>query len=541
MAVTSMMQRLIDNALTAKFAKSLNHSDLPEGWADNSEIVQLAEDAYSVMGTESPWFKAWFGNSKVVDEAGEPLEVYHGSPQWFESFNSGAQRQHSKAPENTIFTNDNRDVAASFKSYYGKKEDDVIGDPDSPLHERLPWGIYRKGGIYPLYAKAENPLLVDYGGQLWSKPSAFGADINETVKHARDAGFDGVIAQDIIDVGLSDVLPPPSKDVVLFSPSSVKSTSNRGTFNPADPNIYKGIIPAVGAGGLLALMGPEEAEAAPKPAYMMNLVERLKNGKFDEGIDFGEYTKRDLRKKGLEGEGFTPGPVKISPRNLEKFNIKRIGQDNMPFEPFVDGLNSVVHGSRAKAFPNRGDLIMRLAAETDWKDDEPFVQHFWKSVLAPHDGFTGLVTGHKYKPEDAKKDLKKFSGERPSSPFTGTPKEAVTQQGEISAVGETSGLDRATIPASSNSRKAIIPLTVGGVLLPATATGYQFPADKRGTVLYEPGLESPIVDPADLLTAPIGVPTAALKAASVAAEPFISYGMDKAINGLFDLFSDEEE
>ena len=80
MAVTSMMQRLLDNALTAKFAKSLKHSDLPEGWADNPEIVQLAEDAYSVMGTESPWFKEWFGNSKVVDEAGKPLKVYHGTP-----------------------------------------------------------------------------------------------------------------------------------------------------------------------------------------------------------------------------------------------------------------------------------------------------------------------------------------------------------------------------------------------------------------------------------------------------------------------------
>lgn len=79
MAGISAIQRLLDNLLTSKFARSLKHSDLPEGWADNPEIVALAEDAYREMGTESPFFKAWGGNSKVVDEAGEPLKVYHGS------------------------------------------------------------------------------------------------------------------------------------------------------------------------------------------------------------------------------------------------------------------------------------------------------------------------------------------------------------------------------------------------------------------------------------------------------------------------------
>lgn len=79
MAVTSMLQRILDNALTAKFAKSLDQNDLPEGWADNPEIVQLAEDAYSVMGTESPWFKSWFGKSKVVDKSKDPKHIYHGT------------------------------------------------------------------------------------------------------------------------------------------------------------------------------------------------------------------------------------------------------------------------------------------------------------------------------------------------------------------------------------------------------------------------------------------------------------------------------
>ncbi|MBQ5728531.1 MAG: hypothetical protein IIV56_06400, partial [Mailhella sp.] len=102
-------------------------------------------------------------------------------------------------------------------------------------------------------------------------------------------------------------------------------------------------------------------------------------------------------------------------------------------------------------------------------------------------------------------------------------------------------------PADPNIYKGIIPAVGAGGLLAlmgpeeAEAKPYQFPADKRGTVLYEPGLESPIVDPADILTAPFGVAGAGAKAAAMAAEPFISYGMDKAINGLLGLFSDEEE
>ena len=50
----------------------------------------------------------------------------------------------------------------------------------------------------------------------------------------------------------------------------------------------------------------------------------------------------------------------------------------------------------------------------------------------------------------------------------------------------------------------------------------------------EPGLETPLVDVADLAVAPIGAATAAGRAASVIAEPFISYGMDKAGNWLGD-------
>lgn len=103
------------------------------------------------------------------------------------------------------------------------------------------------------------------------------------------------------------------------------------------------------------------------------------------------------------------------------------------------------------------------------------------------------------------------------------------------------------LPMAGKVTRGLIPAVGAGGLLAlmgpeeAEAAPYQFPADKRGTVLYEPGLESPIVDPVDILTAPFGVVGAGAKAAAMAAEPFISYGMDKAINGLLGLFDDAED
>jgi hypothetical protein len=107
------------------------------------------------------------------------------------------------------------------------------------------------------------------------------------------------------------------------------------------------------------------------------------------------------------------------------------------------------------------------------------------------------------------------------------------------------------LPMAGKVTRGLIPAVGAGGLLslmgPEEAEAampgeqYVFPAQKRGTVLYEPGLESPLVDPADILTAPFGVVGMIPKAASMVAEIPISYVMDKAISGLFDLFSDEEE
>ena len=219
--------------------------------APNGANTNLTEDQWLSVRTEA--FKNWFGDwehdpqnaSKVVDENGEPRVVYHGSHQWFTSFNDGKQRQQSGAPAGTIFANDNREIAVSFADYYGGHADEVILDPNDERHPRYSWGIYREGGIYDLFMNVRNPLVVDFEGRPWLDSSK-GGDINALCSKAKESGHDGVIALNIVDVGLNDQENvPASTDYVAFDSVQVKSAAqNRGTYDPKNPDITFSIVSA---------------------------------------------------------------------------------------------------------------------------------------------------------------------------------------------------------------------------------------------------------------------------------------------------------
>lgn len=217
--------------------------------APNGKDTNLTEDQWLAVRTAA--FKNWFGDwekepqnaSKVVDENGEPRVVYHGSHQWFTSFNDGKQRQQSGAPAGTIFANDNREIAVSFADYYGGHADEVILDPNDERHPRYSWGIYREGGIYDLFMNIRNPLVVDFEGRPWLDSSK-GGDINALCSKAKESGHDGVIALNIVDAGLNDQENvPASTDYVAFDSVQVKSaTQNRGTYDPKNPDITFSVI-----------------------------------------------------------------------------------------------------------------------------------------------------------------------------------------------------------------------------------------------------------------------------------------------------------
>ncbi len=90
------------------------------------------------------------------------------------------------------------------------------------------------------------------------------------------------------------------------------------------------------------------------------------------------------------------------------------------------------------------------------------------------------------------------------------------------------------LPWAAGGAGTAAALAPGEAYASVPADQYRFPADEPGYVNREPGLGTPLVDVADLATAPVGAVTAAGRAASVLAEPVISWGMDRAGNWLGD-------
>ena len=126
---------------------------------------------------------------------------------------------------------------------------------------------------------------------------------------------------------------------------------------------------------------------------------------------------------------------------------------------------------------------------------------------------------------------------RPLSPISGLRNDvpASAQPPGLSAVRQPSV--EKNIPEMPFPGKSRLPAIAGA----GTGAGLAlWPADAPGYVNTEPGLGTPIFDPVDILTAPIGVPTKAGKAAAALLAPAVSCGVDK-LGGLLDCFMGEKE
>jgi hypothetical protein len=202
---------------------------------------------------QTPAFRRWFGNSAVVDKRGRPKVVYHGT----------------RAPEFTV-----------FQPFYRKGEQLGFGihfaeDYDFAKRYAEEEGVTRKGKgtprIYPVYLSIQRPLfanaIVTEGtpefelarklagrrqfltetnelGQKIAIPRIDGTDSKRAERLIREAGYDGVAYSALLmertGYGFQKIAESPSW--VVFDPAQIKSaTDNRGTFDPADPDILHGL------------------------------------------------------------------------------------------------------------------------------------------------------------------------------------------------------------------------------------------------------------------------------------------------------------
>ncbi len=289
--------------------------------------------------------------------------------------------------------------------------------------------------------------------------------------------------------------------------------------------------------GLLGLMlNADDAEAMPRPQYMRELLSRLENKDFSSGMDFGSYRKgKKLRQLQKTNSSFTEGPLKISGRNIEKLYKKRVLDDHIKPKELVDGLNSVFHGTRAKTFAGKDGKTLMLV---------PGEKMVWKGLVAPHDDFSGFVTGMKYDAADAKKELKTLSGMRPLSHFPQPVKGSDTQHGRLSAVERVSSSPEKILhQETAVNVDPNLPSAFGGATGAGVPKGVMKNVDSRqnqsNETLREPGLGTPIFDPIDLLTAGFGVPGKIGKLLAMISEPFVAAGTDAALNGILGYFQDD--
>lgn len=224
MARNKALQALAEHPLTAKFVKTLQHSDLPAGWQENPEIVDMAARAWKSLGEQSPFFEAWGGYN--------PKRVYHATSADFDQFDPDLFQMGTLG--RGIYTTESPDVANSFV-------------------RRL-----ESSRVMPLYSSGRNPYQI-HGYE--SIP------LN---------GIDHQLIQNLGHDAIDVLQRSEISERLNFNPSDVKSRFNRGTFDPSDPNILRSIAPyAAGAGlagGLLAVPDDSSAMSFAGIKGMRNLL-----------------------------------------------------------------------------------------------------------------------------------------------------------------------------------------------------------------------------------------------------------------------------
>ena len=245
------------------------------------------DESGNLPKTDTPEFKAWFGNSKVVDADGKPLVVYRGTA------------AHGDTAQGTDFTDDpvaadeyaelaairqlvdeNEELASiigEISTEEGAEDLTDLGGADRIRDIADANGIElpeaeSKGHVEPAYVKIENPLdMRDYGSsigsvdELWDDMHARGlldeawGDLDEEAQYEVQEQYrDKALYKFLDSEGIAEKAKAKGYDGIAFTDQSldgkrthdtwrvhganqIKSANNRGTFDPNDPDITKGI------------------------------------------------------------------------------------------------------------------------------------------------------------------------------------------------------------------------------------------------------------------------------------------------------------
>lgn len=211
-----------------------NHIPIKKGETKEEAIkkfISSKEKTSSSEKTQSKEFKKWFGKSKAVDKKGNPLVFYHGTP------NGGF----SEFYEDSYFTT-NLDLAQDYQ------------DPDaSGLMYK---DTAEKPQVYSVYLSLQNPFDTrdEKAKRIFTEEYEEYLQAGITSKGLPETGeaqylleflkeeypeYDSII----VDMGTGGNNITGWEDrgeaYIVFNPNQIKSTDNKGNFNPESNNIYE--------------------------------------------------------------------------------------------------------------------------------------------------------------------------------------------------------------------------------------------------------------------------------------------------------------
>lgn len=253
-------------AVADELAAELDRRDIDINLSNDEIIAQLETQEVSDEGAlfqpagdiQSAAFKNWFKDSKVVDENGGPLVVYHGTARDIEAF--------STTGDPLGF--DDGAIGAHFGTV--SAANDRIGDTSTVDAKigRAP----KPFQIIPTYLAIDNPLRMDdmaarfvsddgdrltaqeaegrgdVLSQSWEDAEEVAevllrdgvfdidqfeearGDFGEIQRILTELGHDGIVYENVVEGNGED-------SYIAFDPTQIKSTLNRGTFDPNDPRI----------------------------------------------------------------------------------------------------------------------------------------------------------------------------------------------------------------------------------------------------------------------------------------------------------------
>ncbi len=336
----------------------------------------LSPEALQQLATDTPEFKRWFGESKIVDDEGNPLELGHGTATHFEEFSLEKARDEEGRARRMGWGAD--------KFYFGPKE--AVG---VQAEYAVQQGKGEAPQVMPVYLSVQKPIeAAEYQARVLEKERELsdGPD-------ARDRAIEAVDAEIQAD-GYDGIVDPVSGGVAVFSPEQIKSTSNRGTFDPNDPNVLRQDRPAFFS-ALIREVGKLDTRASTAKGWRGAIQGLVNKGKVkaDELYWSGLYDWLDM----LEGkiakedvlEYLRGNAVKV--RKLERVSAQAV-QDAIESVEIPEIENSIA-AARAEWRDYRRELEDKYAEELqeDVLDQlaDPteleILEELWQNVARGHE------------------------------------------------------------------------------------------------------------------------------------------------------------